>query len=102
MGVVRRVVRGVVRGGSPQGSPRSSPWGSPRSGGQWVVRGAGVSLFNSPILYLLDFRYFLLTAEEGYFVVPLFSHLIPCAYIFSLALFVKRRIREGFSMLFLM
>ena len=39
------------------------------------------------ILYLLDFGYFLLTAEEGYFVVPLFSHLIPCAYIFSRALF---------------
>ena len=53
------------------------------------------------ILYLLDFQYFLLTAEEGYFVVPLFSHLIPCAYIFSRALFVKRYIQGDFSMLFL-
>ena len=57
-------------------------------------------IFN--ILYLLDFRYFLLTAEEGYFVVPLFSHLILCAYIFSRALFVKRCIREDFGILFLM
>lgn len=40
----------VVRGGSPQDSPRSSPLGSPRSGSQWVVRGTGVSLFNSPVL----------------------------------------------------
>ena len=38
----------VVCGGSPQGSLRSSPWGSLQSGGQWVVRGAGVIFFNSP------------------------------------------------------
>ena len=38
---------GVVCGGSSLGSPRSSPWKSPRSGGQWVVHGARVSLFNS-------------------------------------------------------
>ena len=52
------------------------------------------------ILFFLDFGYFLLTAEEGYFVVPLFTHLIPCAYIFSQALFVKRCIQEDFSVLF--
>ena len=54
------------------------------------------------ILYLLDFGYFLQTAEEGHFVVPLFSNLIPCAYIFSRALFVKRCIRVDFGILFLM
>ena len=50
----------VVRGDNPQGSPRSSPrsspwgspWGSPWSGDQWVVRRAGVSLFNSPVAVL--------------------------------------------------
>ena len=50
----------------------------------------------------LDFGYFLLTAEERYFVIPLFSHLIPCAYIFLRALLVKRCIREDFCLLFLM
>ena len=62
----------------------------------WIL----VSHFQYPLF--LDFGYFLLTAEEGHFVVPLFSHLIPRAYIFSRALFVKRCVREDFGMLFLM
>ena len=36
--------------------PRGTPWCGPRSLGQWVVRGPGVSVFNSPLNFARIFN----------------------------------------------